>query len=99
MAYRLTRDAESDLDDIWRYIAEETGVPETAQHLIESITDRFDSLSVHPRMGRVRPDLRRGLRSHPVGNYLIFYRLVATDVLILRVLHGRRDVGAVLRSR
>jgi len=99
MAYRLTEDAEADLDEIWLHIAEESGIPKVAQHVIEEIAERFDTLSTHPRMGRVRNDLRRGLRSHPVGNYLIFYRIVAIDVLILRVLHGRRDIGAVLRGR
>jgi toxin ParE1/3/4 len=99
MAYRLTQDAEADLDEIWSHITRESGDPETAQHLVEAIANRFDALSAHPRMGRARSDLRQGLRSHPVGNYLIFYRIVAADVLILRVLHGRRDIGALLRGR
>lgn len=99
MAYRLTRDAEADLDDIWSYIAQESGVPDIARHLVEAIAERFDVLAAHPRMGRARSDLRRGLRSHPVGNYLIFYRIVSTDVVIIRVLHGRRDIAALFRGR
>ena len=99
MAYRLTRDAEADLDEVWSYIAQESRAPDIARHLVESIAERFDLLSVHPRMGRTRSDLRRGLRSHPVGNYIIFYRIVGVDVVILRVLHGRRDIGALLRGR
>jgi toxin ParE1/3/4 len=99
VAYGLTHDAEVDLDEIWWHVAGESGVPEIAQHLIETITERFDTLSTHPRMGRARNDLRRGLRGHPVGNYLIFYRIVGTNVLILRILHGRRDLRALLDRR
>jgi toxin ParE1/3/4 len=47
-------------------------------------------------MGRQRLDLRPGLRSHPVGDYVIFYRLEGVDVLILRALHRRRDMRALL---
>jgi plasmid stabilization system protein ParE len=48
MAYRLTRDAEADLDDIWSYIVQESGVPDIARNLVESITERFDLLAAHP---------------------------------------------------
>jgi plasmid stabilization system protein ParE len=56
MAYRLTRDAEADLDDIWSYIAQQGGVPDIARNLVESIAARFDILAAHPRMGRARND-------------------------------------------
>jgi toxin ParE1/3/4 len=99
MAYRLTQDAEADLDEIWGHLAEESGDPAIAQHWVESVAERFEILATYPRLGRARNDLRRGLRSNAVGNYLIFYRIVIGDVLILRVLHGRRDVGALFGRR
>jgi toxin ParE1/3/4 len=36
--------------------------------------------------------LRPGLRSFPVGQYIIIYRIDDTDVLILHVMLGRRDI-------
>lgn len=36
------------------------------------------------------------LRSSPVGNYLIFYRPLPDGIEILRVLHGARDIAAIL---
>lgn len=48
-----------------------------------------------PELGRPRPELRAGLRSLSIGNYLIFYRVRADAVEVLRVLHGRRDVDAL----
>jgi toxin ParE1/3/4 len=99
MAYRLARDAEADLDEIWLHVAEDSGAIETAQKLIESIATTFDLLSEYPKMGRARDDLRREIRGDSVGNYIIFYRIVDDDVLILRVLHGRRDLGPLLQGR
>jgi toxin ParE1/3/4 len=99
MAYRLSRDAEMDLDEIWMHVAENSGAIEIDQRLIESITTRFDILSAYPELGRARDELREELRSHPVENYIIFYRIADDDVLILRVLYGRRDLGPLLRGQ
>jgi toxin ParE1/3/4 len=50
----------------------------------------------HPNIGRARDqDLRPGLRSFPVGEYVIIYRKDGEDVLILRVLRGSRNVEAL----
>jgi len=40
-------------------------------------------------------DLRPGLRSFPVGGYVIIYRVQDEDVLILRVLRGSRNIEAL----
>jgi plasmid stabilization system protein ParE len=45
----------------------------------------------------VREDLRPGLRSFSVDNHLIIHRVVEDDVvLILHVVHGRRNIGRLL---
>lgn len=41
MAHRLAPEAEADLDNIWYYIASESGSLEIADKLIDSIADRF----------------------------------------------------------
>jgi plasmid stabilization system protein ParE len=40
--------------------------------------------------------LRPGLRSFPVGEYVIICSIDHEDVLVLRVLHGSRDIGTTL---
>ena len=45
-----------------------------------------------PHMGRERSDLSEGLRSLPFRDYLIFYRIVESSVVVVRVLHGARDI-------
>ena len=67
MAHQRAPSADFDLDDIWYYVAKESGSIERAQHFIESITDRFYLLSEKPWIGRRRDGLRPGLRSFAVG--------------------------------
>jgi toxin ParE1/3/4 len=95
MAHRLAPQARADLDDIWEYIASESGDMAIADRVIDAISARFMLLASWPRLGRIRDDLRRGLRSFLAGNYIIFYRLQRRDVLILRVLHVRRDLSRI----
>ena len=99
MGCRLSPEAESDLHEIWLYTAKESGDVDIADRLIDSITARFLLLSMHPHAGRRRDeDLHRpGLRSFPIGRYIIFYRVTdRSDVFILRVLAGARDIGELL---
>jgi toxin ParE1/3/4 len=85
--------ADSDLDDIWLYVAQRSGSVEVADRLIDSMTDRFTLLGRYPHLGRARDhDLRPGLRSFPAGEYVILYRIRDDDVVILRVLRGSRDL-------
>jgi len=93
MAHRVAPPAEADLDDIWFYVARESGSMEAATRLIDSITDRFFLLATFPYVGRARDkDFGAGTRSFALGEYIIVYCVNGDDVLILRVVHGRRDL-------
>jgi toxin ParE1/3/4 len=65
MAHRLTQRARTDLDDIWRSLAIESGSEAIADRQIDQLTDRFYLLANWPLLGRSRRNLRRRLRSHP----------------------------------
>jgi len=71
MAHRRAPQADLDLDDIWCYIAAKSGSADIADRLVDSITDRFFLMANHPYLGRARDDLRPGLRSFPVAEYVI----------------------------
>lgn len=98
MAHRLAPGVASELDDIWYYTATESASIEIADRLIDSLTQRFFLLASHPYAGRLRDDLRAGLRSFPVGQYVVIYRIQDQDVLILHVVHGHRDIGSLIGS-
>lgn len=89
--YSVSSLAESDLDGIWLHVATEAS-PQTADRLIDAITDLFPVLAAHPQMGRQREDIEAGVRSFPVQRYVIYYKAAAgAGVLIARVLHASRD--------
>jgi toxin ParE1/3/4 len=96
MSHRVAPEAEADLDDTWCYIARKSGSLEIADRFTEFLSDRFYLLANHPYIGRRRDhELRPGLRSFPVRDYIILYRIEEDDVLILRILHGSRDIKAL----
>ncbi|HWW50762.1 MAG TPA: type II toxin-antitoxin system RelE/ParE family toxin [Verrucomicrobiae bacterium] len=78
------------------YIAKESHSIEIADRVVDSITARFFLLATYPHVGRRRDeDLRPGLRSFPVGEYVIIYRLEGEDAPILHVIRGSREVEAL----
>lgn len=85
--------AETDLDDIWWYIAQDN--PEAADQLLDRIEERCQALVRFPEMGVNRDELVPGLRSFPIGNYLIFYLINEHEIEIVRVLPGMRDINAL----
>jgi toxin ParE1/3/4 len=97
MPHRLAPRARADLDEIWHYIAVESGNEAAANRIVDLIAERFPLLSEWLRLGRVHNDLRRGLPSYPVGNYIIFYRIGRGGVVIQRVLHARREIRRLFR--
>jgi toxin ParE1/3/4 len=98
MAYQLAKRAQADLDQIWNYVAEQSGSTDSADRLIDTITERFYLLAAHPEAGRARDDLGAGRRTFPVENYVILYRVRGRSVLILRVAHSRRDLNTLFRQ-
>ncbi len=99
MAHRLAPQARAQLDHIWNYIASESGSVAAADRVIDAITERFYLLAQFPHMGHARDDLRSGLRSLPVGQYVIIYTIDDEDVHILYVFHGRQDIDGTLGQR
>lgn len=98
MTLRLTRtrQAEADLIEIWTRIAREN-IP-AADRLLDALDDRSHRLTAHPFLGAARPDLAPELRYLTFGSYLILYRVLPTDIEIVRYLHGRRDLQRLVES-
>lgn len=84
--------ADHDLDSIWDFIASHS--IRAADKQIARIGEIFEMLLENPLAGRERPELRADLRSFPAGNYVIFYVPLPDGIEIIRVMHGRQDIGA-----
>jgi toxin ParE1/3/4 len=92
---RYTVEAAQDLEDIYRYIADDniSAAMEHRQRLKRRCTELLDQ----PRVGRKRDEIKDGLRSVTEGDYVILYRIAKDDaVAIMRVVHGSRDLTRVV---
>ena len=96
MRYRVTSQAEQELDDIFVYWAERAS-PETAERLVDGIVDRFWLLGEYPEAGRPSEDAGTGIRCFPAGKYLIYYRVTRRGTDILHIFHGARDQRGALK--
>jgi len=95
--YELSERADEDLIAIWSYVAEQN--PAAADQLIRRIDAACERLVDVPLMGRARGRRGRGLRSWVVGSYVIFYRPVGGTVAVVRIIHGARDIQAILGDK
>ena len=86
----LHPEANSDLDEIWEYIATENldAADRVRQDLYQAIT----GLVSFPHKGHRRSDLTsRPLRFLRVRDYLIGYAPEVQPMLVVAILHGRRN--------
>jgi plasmid stabilization system protein ParE len=65
--------------------------------VLDTIEQEANTLSLQPKMGRMRPELGKGVRSWPTSTpYILFYEATDSNLTVLRVLHHARDVGQLL---
>lgn len=91
--------AEQDLDNIWHYVATESGSIEIANGFLDSLTSYFPLFCQITQAGTLRDEIAEGVRGFPARNYIIYYRLEDSTVLISRVLHGSRDQASAYKKR
>lgn len=53
-------------------------------------------IAQHPHAGRQRDDLRPGLRSFVVDEFIIVYRLEGPLTRVLHIMRGSRDIRGLL---
>ena len=82
--------AELDAIEIWVHIARRD--PNAADRLVDRLTEMLDLLATQPMMGRAADHLLPGLRSIPVRDYLIFYRPDEEGIMVVRIIHGARQI-------
>lgn len=94
LSVRHTKAARRDLQAIWNYIS--TDNPPAADGQLRRIAETIHLLANTPYMGRQRDELAVGLRSIPVGRYLVFFDFNDTTLRIVRVIYSARDITPAL---
>lgn len=93
MRLRFTPEAERDLEEIADFIAQDN--PGRALSFIKDLREHCRTIAGAPLSCRARPELGTGLRSRVHGKHVIFVRPSSEHVLVVRILHGARDLPAL----
>ena len=95
MILEFSDEAEQDLEQITDYIARDN--PRRALSFIRELRTRCEELLDTPNGFAIVPRYERyDIRRRVHGNYLIFYRVETAKVVIVHILHGATDYGAIL---
>jgi toxin ParE1/3/4 len=98
----LVEDAEKDLLDIYRYVAQYDSVGH-ADSLIGKLEKTILRLEAMPHRGHVPPELERigvfDYREIFYKPYRIIYQVIKSTVYIYSILDGRRDLQDLLQQR
>ncbi len=83
----------------------EQGLPDVAKRLRSSVESSIELALSRPKAGApklVRNPVLRDLRSWPVkgfDEFRIYYFLRQDMFTVVRILHGKRDIGAILEKQ
>lgn len=89
--YELSKEADKDLDELFDYTVEQFGMDQAIRY-VSSFERVFERLCSQPKSGRLRVEIRKGLRSVSPISHTVFYRNMENRIRIVRVLHSSRDI-------
>jgi toxin ParE1/3/4 len=84
-----------DLDDISSYFAQKN--VDAGERLLSLFNEKCTRLLDFPNLGKSYDFLSAGIRGIPLEGYIIFYRVVDFDIIILRVASGRQQLEQLFK--
>ena len=88
--YRLAPAAEHDLENIWDYTRRQWGVKQ-ADRYIDNLEAAFAKLADSPKVAPACDHIRPGYRRRSVERHMVYFRITAYGIAIIRILHDRVD--------
>lgn len=88
--FRLTPAAGHDLEEIWVHTLRQWGA-EQANHYIDTLTAAFSKLARSPKTAPSCDHIRPGYRRRSVERHMVYFRITAYGIVIVRILHDRMD--------
>lgn len=92
----MTGSAKTNLREIEDYIAKDLANPSAAKNVRSAILYSIRRLTFSPyhQLVDVEPYKSKGIRSYPVGNYIVFYMVDETThtVYILKIAHSKQSL-------
>lgn len=91
MNYRLSKEAEQDILNIFLHTAEEFGIDQ-AESYHDKLSACFEFLADNPSAAPLRPEITPPVRIHPIGAHIVVYTLDEEGSLfVIRVRHQHED--------
>jgi plasmid stabilization system protein ParE len=95
--FKLSPEAAQDIREIWAFLAKDS--IKAARQVRLRIFEACGALAQNPHSGHRREDLTdKALLFWPTGSYVIVYKSSTKPIEIVRVLHGARNISALLDS-
>ncbi|SFN34773.1 toxin ParE1/3/4 [Paenimyroides ummariense] len=93
MTYKISREAQIDIENIWLYTYETWSI-EQADRYFNLIIDEIEFLASNPNSGKDFNYIRKGYYRSKVKSHFIFYKinLNEKEIEIIRILHQQMDV-------
>lgn len=92
--YFVSSVAEQDIADVWQFVARDS--LEAADRIVDRLTATFSLLAQNAYLGQVYEHPRHELRRFSVEKYAIFYRVLDDAIVVVRVLHGARNIERLI---
>ena len=93
--YRLTPAAERDLEAIWSYSAQQWNADQ-ANRYTDAMLAVFVELAQSPKAAPACDQIRPGYRRRSVEQHMIYFRITAYGIAIIRILHDRMETPRYL---
>jgi len=95
MNHRVSPRADTDINSIWNYVAQDN--PAAADRVEQEIQEAIEKLAKNPNFGHFRDDIAPPqYRFYRVFSYLIIYRIEEDTLIVVRVIHGARDLPKLI---
>lgn len=88
--YRLTPAAERDLEEIWQYTREQWSI-EQAHRYTDTLIAACAALAETPKTAPACDHIRSGYRRSGVEHHVIYFRITAYGIAVMRILHNRMN--------
>jgi len=99
MNYKISQEANRDIENIWIYTFENWSV-EQADRYINQIIDEIEYLTKNPSSGKDYSQIRKGYFRSRIKSHFIFYKINIRleQIEIIRILHQRMDIESRLNE-
>ena len=93
MNFKISKEAENDLEKIWLYTFENWSI-EQAERYLNLFFDEIDYLCLKPNSGFDFGNIRKGYWRSKVKSHFIFYKINSKqdELEVIRVLHEMMDI-------